>query len=95
MELEEAIEYLEQFMGIKKEYRYKPIKVKTLNNTRQAIETLLHYIKEESIPIAIVKEKIEEYKKILLNLNKFSDVDRIKALNERILVLQEILTKGE
>ncbi len=37
----EAIEYLEQFIGIKKEYKYKPIKVKTMINTRKAIETVL------------------------------------------------------
>ena len=38
-----------------------------------------------------VKDKIEEYKKMLLSCNRFSDVDRIKAINERILELQELL----
>lgn len=38
-----------------------------------------------------VKDKIEEYKKMLLSCNSFSDVDRIKAINERILELQELL----
>lgn len=38
-----------------------------------------------------VKDKIEEYKKMLLSCNGFSDVDRIKAINERILELQELL----
>ncbi len=43
-EIEKAKEYIQQFIGIKKEYKYKPIKVKTLINTRQAIEILLQYI---------------------------------------------------
>ena len=38
-----------------------------------------------------VKDKIEEYKKMLLSCNRFSDVDRIKAISERILELQELL----
>ena len=38
-----------------------------------------------------VKDKIEEYKKMLLSCNRFSDVDRIRAINERILELQELL----
>ena len=41
-----------------------------------------------------IKDKIEEYKKMLLSCNRFSDVDRIKAINERILELEELL-KGE
>lgn len=41
MSIEEDIEYLQQFIGIKKEYKYKPIKTKTLINTRQAIENVL------------------------------------------------------
>lgn len=43
------------------------------------------------IPVQKVKDKIEEYKKMLLSCNRFSDVDRIKAINERILELQELL----
>lgn len=43
------------------------------------------------IPIQKVKDKIEEYKKMLLSCNRFSDVDRIKAINERILELEELL----
>lgn len=38
-----------------------------------------------------IKDKIEEYKKMLLSCNRFSDVDRIKAINERILELEELL----
>lgn len=47
MNEEEAIEYLEQFIGIKKEYKCKPIKVKTLNNTREAIETVLSELEKK------------------------------------------------
>ena len=38
-----------------------------------------------------IKDKIEEYKKMLLSCNRFSDVDKIKAINERILELEELL----
>jgi hypothetical protein len=43
------------------------------------------------IPIQTIKDKIEKYKKMLLSCNRFSDVDRIKAINERILELEELL----
>lgn len=43
------------------------------------------------VHIQKVKDKIEEYKKMLLSCNRFSDVDRIKAISERILELQELL----
>jgi len=43
------------------------------------------------IPIQKVKDKIEEYKNILKTCNKAKDIDRIKAINERILELQELL----
>ena len=42
-----------------------------------------------------VKDKIEEYKNILKNCNKSKDVDRIKAINERVLELEELLEKKE
>lgn len=38
-----------------------------------------------------VKDKIEAYKKMLLSCNRFSDIDRIKAINERILELEDLL----
>lgn len=43
------------------------------------------------IPVQKVKDKIEEYKNILKTCNKAKDIDRIKAINERILELQELL----
>ena len=51
------------------------------------------YIKENYIPVQKVKDKIEEYKNMLKTCNKAKDKDRIKALNERILELQELLEK--
>ena len=38
-----------------------------------------------------VKDKIEEYKNMLKTCNKAKDIDRIKAINERILELEELL----
>ena len=38
-----------------------------------------------------VKDKIEEYKNMLKTCNKVKDIDRIKAINERILELEELL----
>ncbi len=48
-------------------------------------------LKENVIPIQKVKDKIEEYKNILKTCNKAKDIDRIKAINERILELEELL----
>lgn len=62
MNEKEAIEYIEQFIGIKKEYKCKPIKVKTLNNTREAIETVLNLLEKKDKEIQFQKEinKIEQ-----------------------------------
>ncbi len=38
-----------------------------------------------------IKDKIEEYKNMLKTCNKAKDIDRIKAINERILELEELL----
>ena len=43
------------------------------------------------IPIQKIKDKIEEYKNMLKTCNKVKDIDRIKAINERILELEELL----
>ena len=50
-----------------------------------------YYVKENFIPVQKVKDKIEEYKNMLKTCNKAKDIDRIKAINERILELQELL----
>ena len=51
----------------------------------------LDFIMEHSIPIQKIKDKIEEYKNMLKTCNKAKDTDRIKAINERILELEELL----
>lgn len=48
-------------------------------------------IKSQVIPVQKIKDKIEEYKNMLKTCNKAKDIDRIKAINERILELQELL----
>lgn len=48
-------------------------------------------LKENVIPVQKVKDKIEEYKNMLKICNKAKDIDRIKAINERILELQELI----
>lgn len=51
----------------------------------------LDFIMQHSIPVQKVKDQIEEYKNMLKTCNKAKDIDRIKAINERILELQELL----
>lgn len=63
--------------------------------TKKLEEDLFENCSNYVIPVQKVKDKIEEYKKMLLSCNRFSDVDRIKAINERILELQEILEGRE
>ena len=67
-------------------------------------ETLLHYIKEESIPIVVVKEKIKEIDEILKGIDyhdiedkqerEFYQKEYMKQICAKY-ALQEILTKGE
>lgn len=59
---------------------------------KEAMERLFKYIKEESIPRAVVEEKIEEYQKL--------NVENLEAFRKwhcRVakIVLQELLNKGE
>nr|DAQ61956.1 MAG TPA: hypothetical protein [Caudoviricetes sp.] len=59
-------------------------------NLNNSVVVKNHCIKN-SIPIQKIKDKIEEYKNMLKTCNKVKDIDRIKAINERILELQELL----
>ena len=43
----------------------------------------------------LLTSALSEYKNMLKTCNKVKDVDRIKALNERILELQELLESEE
>jgi len=52
-------------------------------------------LKENVITVQKIKDKIEEYKNMLKTCNKVKDIDRIKAINERILELEELLEGRE
>lgn len=68
---------------------YKELE-KELNSVKEIYYTQKE-IEGNYIPVSLVEEKIEEYKKLLMSCNRFSDVDRIKAINERILAYEELL----
>lgn len=59
--------------------------------TKKLEEDLFENCSNYVIPVQKVKDKIEEYKNMLKTCNKAKDIDRIKAINERILELQELL----
>lgn len=65
--------------------------LKNQEATARKINELLVQRYSNSIPVQKVKDKIEEYKNMLKTCNKAKDIDRIKAINERILDLQELL----
>lgn len=69
--------------------------LKNQEATARKINELLVERYSTSIPVQKVKDKIEEYKNILKTCNKSKDVDRIKAINERVLELEELLEKNE
>ena len=78
---EEHIEKLQkENERLKKQVEYD----KTHIYTPRTIE--LNYVSKQKI-----KDKIEEYKNMLKTCNKAKDIDRIKAINERILELEELL----
>lgn len=65
--------------------------LKNQEATARKINELLVQRYSNSISVQKVKDKIEEYKNMLKTCNKVKDIDRIKAINERILELQELL----
>lgn len=86
--IEEDIKNAEHFIkSIKTDKEYKEVNGWHGYYNKEIFENCSNYV----IPKQKVKDKIEEYKKMLLSCNRFSDVDRIKAINERILELQELL----
>lgn len=93
MELEEAIANLEEYIKLDEKYiDYDDSDfAKFCKNHCEDIQKVLHYIKEESIPRAVVEEKIEELKE-----KSGGNVFHIQqTINSNIRLLQEILTKGE
>lgn len=69
--------------------------LKNQEATQRKINELLVQRYSNSISLQKVKDKIEEYKNMLKTCNKAQDVDRIKAINERVLELQELLGSEE
>lgn len=65
--------------------------LKNQEATQRKINELLVQRYSNSISVQTVKDKIEEYKNMLKTCNKVKDIDRIKAINERILELEELL----
>lgn len=63
----------------------------TYEKVRDIQEKNRNIVDNKYIPKQIVKDKIEEYKNMLKTCNKAKDIDRIKAINERILELEELL----
>lgn len=78
-------------------------KNKELEEENEDLKQKLHRVCKEAnkvewethsmIPVYLIEEEIEEYKKLLKNCNRFSDVNRIKAINERILAYKELLER--
>lgn len=86
--LEEAINYtLSNYKRVLKENE----ELKNQEATQRKINELLVQRYSNSILVQKVKDKIEEHKNMLKTCNKAKDIDRIKAINERILELQELL----
>ena len=94
MELEESIKILEEFLLILgSEYCY--IDNRDTTKEEQAMETVLKYIKEESIPRAVVKEEIKKLDKTYKEMKETSDFIIADTIQPKIEILQEILNKGE
>lgn len=90
MNEEEAIEYIEQFIGIKKEYKCKPIKVKTLNNTREAIEIVLSLLEKKDNKIALLEDVYKELQNDFDNLKKDKDINYLDGIHHKKLVEKSI-----
>lgn len=90
---------VEEYLKLKqqiKELQKDNEELEEINNELEAVkdEAIRRY-NFETIPIKKVKDKIEEYKNMLKTCNKAQDIDRIKAINERVLELQELLESEE
>lgn len=49
------------------------------------------YVEKNYIHKDVIIKKIEEYQNMIKKLNSKSDIERIKAINERLIAFQEIL----
>lgn len=71
--------------------KFKKELLKRITYCNELEKDLFENCSKYVIPIQKIKDKIEEYKNMLKTCNKVKDIDRIKAINERILELQELL----
>lgn len=71
--------------------KFKKELLKRITYCNELEKDLFENCSKYVIPIQKIKDKIEEYKNMLKTCNKVKDIDRIKAINERTLELQELL----
>jgi len=108
MELEETINNLQEYIDLDRKMRTSPIEEwsdfdKFCELHCRHIEKALHYIKEESIPRAVLKEKKNELDNEIKEYNEWrkrgqeTDVEYYTNIGNEVArdILQEILTKGE
>lgn len=81
---------------LQKENTEQKSEIKKIKHNNQTLKSFVsgifnENIEKDFIPVQKVEDKIEEYKNILKTCNKVKDIDRIKAINERILELEELL----
>ena len=81
-EEKKAIEYVEQFIGIEKQYKYKPIKIKTLKNTRLAIQTILNLIQKKDSEIKKLNNVIDRMAEYIYSKTDFTTCGNIKSIKE-------------
>ena len=89
MDLDFVLNLIEKLQKDNEELKEWQETYKSENEYVKLYQDLL--LKENVIPVQKVKDKIEEYKNMLKTCNKVKDIDRIKAINERILELEELL----
>lgn len=90
MELEEVIERLEKLLKLRLN-KANEIKYDNCIIATEDLQIILKYIKEESIPRAVVEEKIKQLKE-----QSGGNVFHIQqTLNSNIRLLQGLLNKGE
>lgn len=89
---EELMLLLNESLGVIEKLQQEIEELEEINNELEAEknEAIRRY-NFETIPKQKIKDKIEEYKNILKTCNKSKDVERIKAINERVLELEELL----
>lgn len=96
---EELILLLNESLGVIKKLQKENEELKFKERSRiigkygdtEIHDVINRTLSNDYIPIQKIKDKIEEYKNMLKTCNKVKDIDRIKAINERILELQELL----